>query len=97
MGGLRFVEVATRRVWGSFWLVPSLAVIGALGLSALLIQWDQADPIRFTLTRVTAGHPGRIYDHGDMVSQAGSGAGSGREETRGLSNLRKTGEEYQAR
>ena len=47
-GGLRFARVSARRVWGSFWFIPSLYVIGALALSVGLAHWDEADPIRLS-------------------------------------------------
>jgi uncharacterized membrane protein len=47
-GGLRFAKVAARRVWGTFWFVPSLYVLVALVLSIGLIHWDQVDPIQLS-------------------------------------------------
>jgi len=44
----RFAKVSARRVWGSFWFVPSLIVIGALALSVGLVRWDEADPIKLS-------------------------------------------------
>jgi uncharacterized membrane protein len=35
-------------VWGGFWFVPSLYVLGALALSIGLVRWDEADPIRLS-------------------------------------------------
>jgi len=45
---LRFARISARRVWGSYWLVPSLYVLGALMLSVVLVRWDQNDPIELT-------------------------------------------------
>ena len=44
-GGLHFASISARRVWGSFWFVPGLYVIGALALSVGLVRWDETDPI----------------------------------------------------
>lgn len=44
---LRLHRVASR-VWDSLWFVPALYVFAALGLSVVLVRWDESDPIVLT-------------------------------------------------
>lgn len=43
-----FDRISTRRVWGSYWSVPSLYVLGALALSVGLVRWDRTDPVELS-------------------------------------------------
>jgi uncharacterized membrane protein len=47
MTGLRNVHWhrTVREVWQSLWLVPLLCTLAALGLSVVLLHWDETDPV----------------------------------------------------